>query len=271
VIEKVDQELVRHFVNIFSKARKYLLDKGLQDGVIERINPNGDVSRKFDLKVEKILIEGLMREFPKYGIFSEEMGKIRIEGSEHLFVIDPVDGSYNFIRGIGGAGCSIALIEGNNMDIRNIQFAFVGNYISGNLLYAQKNCGAYENYERIRTSDVKKVSDAVAGVNFDYGNPGERERIFPLLKRFKKIRYIGAASIDLCNVAIGAYDAFIDLRDDLTPENFCAAQLIIKEAGGVFVNGNGNDITLFSMSQRFSILAASTVFLKDDVLGGLQN
>jgi fructose-1,6-bisphosphatase/inositol monophosphatase family enzyme len=101
---------------------------------------------------------------------------------------------------------------------------------------------------------VQSVSEAVAGINFDYNIPKERERVLSLLKSFKKVRYIGAASVDLCNVANGAYDAFIDIRDDLTPENFCAAQLVIKEAGGVFTDGLGNEITNFLMTTGLVLL-----------------
>ena len=104
------------------------------------------------------------------------------------------------------------------------------------------------------------------GIDFDYNRPTDREKLFNLINLTYKIRYIGSASIDLCNVAYGAYDAYIDVRDDLTPENFCAAQLIIKEAGGVLTNKFGGEITKFSMIDRFSIIACATSELNKEIV-----
>jgi myo-inositol-1(or 4)-monophosphatase len=262
----MDTEIIKIFNNIFCRARKYLLTKGYEESHIVKENPLGDVSRYFDIKAENILIEGLSKEFPDYGIISEEIGEITHDGANHFFIIDPVDGSYNFLRKIGGAGCSIALLKDSKEDIRNVFIAFVGNYVTGDIFFSQKDCGAYQNSRKIHCSNVTEVFDAVAGIDFDFENPVDRKRIFSLLTCLKRVRYIGSASIDLCNVANSAYDAYIDYRDDLTPENFCAAQLIIKESGGIFTNGCGNEITAFSMDERFSIIGSATLELTRSIV-----
>ncbi|MCL5986457.1 MAG: hypothetical protein M1371_07805 [Actinobacteria bacterium] len=260
----VNVEVAKLLESSFIKAREYLLTKGYEESQVVKKNPTGDVSRTFDIKVEELLINDLSRNFPDYGVISEEVGDLNTKLSKNFFVIDPVDGSYNFIRKIGGASCSIALFDNYNKNLKNVFFAFVGNYLTGNIFFAERDLGAYENYKRINCNRVYSIYEAVAGINFDFNIPKEREKVLSMLKSFKKIRYIGAASVDLCNVANGAYDAFVDIRDDLTPENFCAAQLIIKEAGGVFTDGLGNEITNFYMTDRFSIIAsANTKLLKN--------
>jgi myo-inositol-1(or 4)-monophosphatase len=262
----MDIEIAKFLEKVFIKARRYLLTKGYEEDYIVKKNPAGDYSRAFDIRAEEIIINELSKEYPDYGVVSEEIGDISTNQSEHFFVIDPVDGSFNFIRRIGGVGCSIALFENFDKDLRNVFFAFVGNYITGEIIFAKKGSGAYKNYKKVHCNNVFSVSEAVAGINFDYDISKDREKILPMLKSFKKVRYIGAASIDLCNVAIGAYDAFVDMRNNLTAENFCAAQLIIKESGGIFTDGRGNEITTFSMDERFSIIGSATLELAKGIV-----
>ena len=98
--------------NAFIKARKYLLTEGYLDSHIVRKNPSGDISRAFDIKAEEILVNDIKKEFPGFGIISEEVGDIKGSKRNKFFIIDPVDGSFNFMRRIGGAGCAVALFEG---------------------------------------------------------------------------------------------------------------------------------------------------------------
>jgi len=221
-------EIIKILENSFLKARKYLLAEGYKEGQVVRKNPSGDISRIFDIRDEEILVNELKKEFPDFGIISEEVGEIK-DGkggkSDKFFIIDPVDGSFNFIRRIGGAGLSIALFEGGRKDLRNVTIGFIGNYITGDIFFATKDSGAFLNYKKIRCTNTTKISDAIVGVDFDYSSPPDRAKLFNLFTLPKRIRYIGSATIDLCNVACGAYDAYIDIRDDLTPENFSQPSL----------------------------------------------
>lgn len=261
--------IIKILENAFIKARKYLLTEGYEEAQVIRKNPSGDISRAFDIKAEEILINDLKGQFPDFGIISGEVGEIK-DGkggkSDKFFIIGPVDGSFNFLRRIGGAGLSIALFEGGIKDLRNVTHGFIGNYITEDIFFAKKGLGAFLNYKKIGCTKTTKVSDATMGIDFDYNSPSDRAKLFNLLTLVYKIRYIGSASIDLCNVACGAYDAHIDVRDDLTPENFCAAQLIIREADGVFTDKLGNEIREFSMIDRFSIIACSTSKLNKEIV-----
>jgi len=259
-------KIIKILETSFFKARKYLLAEGLNETQIVRKNSSSDISRLFDIKTEEILVNELSNEFPDFSIISEEIGEISKTKSSKFFIIDPVDGSFNFLKQIGGAGCSIALFDGKSKDLRNVIYGFVGNYITGEIFFARKDSGVFLNYKKISCSKITDISNSIIGIDFDYINPSDRSHLFNIIKIPKAIRYIGSASIDLCNVARGAYDVYIDYRNDLTPENFCAAQLIIKEAGGIFTDEFGKEITNFSMTSRFSIIACSTIELKNNIL-----
>jgi len=119
-------------------------------------------------------VNGLAKEIPDYGIISEEMGEIVSIKNDYFFVVDPVDGSYNFLKRIGGAGCSIALFDYFQKDLRNVFCAFVGNYFNGDMFFTERNFRACQNYNIIHSSTVSSVSEAIAGVNFDFDNQIKR-------------------------------------------------------------------------------------------------
>jgi fructose-1,6-bisphosphatase/inositol monophosphatase family enzyme len=153
----VNVEIAKLLERSFLKARKYLLTKGYEESQVIKKNPAGDVSRAFDIKVEEILVNDLSKNFPGYGVISEEIGDFNAAQKKNFFVIDPVDGSYNFIRKIGGASCSIALFENFDKDLRNVFFAFVGNYITGNIIFAEREAQEHTRITQEFTAIVCKA------------------------------------------------------------------------------------------------------------------
>lgn len=260
------KDLLNILKKAFIEARKYLITEGYENNKIVRRNPSGDLTREFDLKAEQIIVNTIVKEVPNIGIISEESGVILENNNKNYFIIDPVDGSFNFLKKIGGAGCSIALLENSKEDLNSVTFGFVGNYITGDIFYASKGLGAFLNNKKIECTGITKISEAIAGVDFDFTISADRCKLFKFITQPYKIRYIGASTIDVCNVAKGAYDIYIDVRNELTPENFCATQLIIKEAGGEFFDNTGHEITSFSMLNRFNIIACSTKELKKEII-----
>ncbi|MCD6232641.1 hypothetical protein J7K28_08530 [Candidatus Aerophobetes bacterium] len=245
----------------FELVREYLLTEGYKDTQTVKKNPAGDESKVFDIKAEEILIRHFEKNLPDFGIISEESGKLFHNNVDNVIIIDPVDGSFNFLRGIRSVGCSMAVVEGKELNIQNVKVAFVGNVVTDDKFKAEKGHGAYLNNRRITTSSLTDISNAVLGIDLDFDNPLDREKIRKFLISAKYIRRIGPTSIELCYIANGAYDAYIDLRRIVRPESFFAASLIVTEAGGVFTDAQGKALTKCQMIEGYNIIAAGNIAL----------
>ena len=115
-------------------------------------NPGGNQTKLFNITTEKILTDHFKKCLPGCNIIAEETGETSQNGnSDFTLVIDPVDGSFNFARGIKDVGCSIAVVEGKELNLRNVKIGLVGNLMIGDIFKTQKEQGAYLNSKRIFT------------------------------------------------------------------------------------------------------------------------
>ena len=194
--------------------------------------PN-DFVTEVDRAAEASIIETLQEAYPGYGILAEESGETAGKGNndaEYQWIIDPLDGTTNFIHGMPQYAVSIALAKAGV-----VEQAVVFDPNRNELFTASKGAGAFLNERRIRVSKRLKLQDALIGTGFPYR---EFQHIDTYLAIFKELtqktaglRRPGAASLDLAYVACGRYDGFWEFG--LAPWDMAAGSLLISEAGGL--------------------------------------
>jgi myo-inositol-1(or 4)-monophosphatase len=221
-------------------AGEFILDN------LGRLSP-ADISRKqafdfvtsVDTGSEKIIIEIIKKRFPDHSILAEESEHDK-ETDGYRWIIDPLDGTTNFIHGFPVTAVSIAL-----QYEREIITGVVLDPFRNELFTAEKGQGAFLNGKRIHVSGTDKMGSALVGTGFPFKR---KDLIDHYLRLFKSVltevsdlRRPGAASIDLSYIACGRFDGFFEIG--LAPWDCAAGALIIKEAGGIITNfGGGDDI-----------------------------
>ena len=200
--------------------------------------PN-DFVTEVDKAAEQAIIEVLREAYPAYGILAEESGASpALDGSdsEYQWVIDPLDGTTNFIHGLPQYAVSIALMRG-----KTIEHAVIFDPNRNEHFTASKGGGAFLNDRRIRVSRRTRLGEALIGTGFPYR---EFDKVDLYLSIFKELaqktagqRRPGAASLDLAYVACGRYDGFWEFG--LAPWDMAAGALLIAEAGGLISDLRG--------------------------------
>jgi len=216
------------------KASKVLIrDFGeIEKLQVSKKGPNDFVTNA-DLKTEKIIIDELKKAKPNYSIISEENGFENNKDKKNTWIIDPIDGTINFLHGIPHFAISIALKSENEI-ISGIIF----DPIKDEIFYAEKNNGAFFNNQRIRVSKKNEMDDCL----FVTGGKLKSEPEIPFRKS-------GCAALDMAYVASGRYDGYF--QNNLNLWDIAAGIVLIKEAGGIV-----NEIDL-SKNNNIKIIASS--------------
>ncbi len=273
---------------MFEEVRRYLLGEGLNS--LERVgtNPKGEATRAFDAEAERIAMAYARTHLPPFRVLSEESGELHIgEGApQYTLVIDPCDGSNNFKRGVRVVGFAVAVFPGDApvLDPALVEHAFVGDIFTGWAYSASRGRGALLNGRPIHSSPISELRRAMLSINFGRvhlpGQPGDEDdsrlpslpgTIWELVGQASTIRRLGATTLDLCYVAQGAFEGYIDLRCRLTPENFLAPALIIQEAGGLFTNERGQPLGPVDFTTGYRVLAAGNQELLRQIVGALES
>jgi len=201
----------------------------------------GDFVSAADLKAEETLVSELGRARPNVGFLTEERDEILSETGKFRWIIDPLDGTTNFLHGIPHWSISLAYErEGELMA------AVVYQPVSDELFLAEKGSGAFLNDRRLRVSSRTKLRDCVVATGIPHiGNPGAKRfgaELDQIMGQVAGVRRMGSAALDLCYVAAGRYDGFWERG--LKPWDIAAGALIVREAGGVVAQIGGGS-TLF--------------------------
>ena len=238
-------------LNVMIKAAEKASRALIRDfGEIEKLQvsikgPTDFVSNA-DLKAEKIIIEELKKARPYYSIISEEDGSENNKDKDHTWIIDPIDGTTNFLHGVPHFAISIALKYGNE-----IISGLIYDPIKDEMFYAEKDSGAFFNNQRIRVSKKKEINSCL----FATGGVAKNEVDLPLRKS-------GSAALDIAYVAAGRYDGYF--QNNLNLWDIAAGIILVKEAGGMI-----NEIDL---SQNKNIqIRASSMAINDKMLEKLKN
>jgi myo-inositol-1(or 4)-monophosphatase len=235
------------------KAGKPLIrDLGELENLQVSMKGPADFVTNADQRTERMLIEELTRVRPGYGFLGEESGTIEGKDKTHRFIIDPIDGTTNFLHGIPHFAISIALEREGQ-----IVSALVYNPATDDMFVAEKGHGAFLNNKRIRVAARKTLVSALIGTGFPFHGHAEdrharmQSELAAIMPSTSGIRRNGAASLDLAYVAAGRFDAFWERG--LAPWDVAAGILLVKEAQGVVSDLSGGP----NMLDGGSILAAN--------------
>ena len=238
---KLSSANINVMVNACRKASKHIIrDFGEIEKLQTSVKGPGDFVTMTDKKVEEILIEELRKARPKYSVLSEEIGEIKNDDNEDFkWIIDPIDGTSNFLHGIPHFAISLAL-----ENKKEIVCGIVFDPIKNELFSAEKGNGSYLNNQRMRVSARKKLKDCLIVTGGPRQNHQNREVSMEEYKKFSSkvlipVRKMGSASLDMAYVAAGRCDGF--WQRNLNYWDIAAGILLVKEAGGYVTDFFGKD------------------------------
>ena len=200
-----------------------------------------DFVTKTDKRVEEILIEELTKSKKNYSFLTEESGKIENNDKDKIWIIDPIDGTTNFLHGIPHFAISVALKIDNKL-----KSALIHDPIKNEIFYAEENNGSYYNNQRVRVSKKNDLNECL----FSSDSKGLKS-IFPKLN----MRNTGSAALDLAYVGSGRLDGYF--HNNINLWDIAAGILIVEEAGGTI-----NDISKFDDDNINIRAASSNIFPK---------
>ncbi len=251
-------------INVMVRAAEKAARSLLRDfGEVEQLQVSkkgpADFVSAADIRAEEIIQKELSRARPDFGFLMEEKGLIEPKNSSNSrWIIDPLDGTTNFLHGIPHWAISIALEE-NNIIIAGVIY----DPIKDELFWAEKGSGAFMSNKRLRVSGRRNIQDTVIAIATP--NIGHEENIHSefatqlasVIKAVTATRRLGAAALDLAYVAAGRFDGFWEMN--LSPWDVAAGSIIIKEAGGYITDIDGMNNYIYGKS----VVAANPNIQKD--------
>ena len=221
-------------INLITKAclkasRSVIRDFGEIENLQVSSKGPGDFVTSADKRTEKILIEELQKAHPDYGIITEETGIINKSNTKNRWIIDPIDGTFNFMNGVPQFAISVGYEEENE-----IKCGVIFNPIMNEMFCAEKGNGAYLNNSRIRVSKKNKIKDALIVTGGPKGSSKIKDKIFSeyinVSNNVSNVRKFGSAALDVAYVACGRFDGY--WQRELNYWDIAAGIIILKEAGG---------------------------------------
>jgi len=193
----------------------------------------GDPMKPVDLAAENAIVKTIRQYDVSFTLISEESG-VQEYGKtpkECYVTVDPIDGTTNFVRGLPFFASSIAVSSAPVLSA--VYAGIVADLVHNTAYTAIKGKGAFCNTKRISSSTMSSLDDAVIGLDLNTNNVGEiAPQLTRLIQKTGHIRHFGANALELCYVAEGLTDAFVDIRGKLRTTDVAAGMLILKEAGG---------------------------------------
>ena len=240
-------------------ARKDVLGLFASESAAEvlGVGAGGDLTQRIDVTAERAIICSLKEQGAQFTVVSEELG-IESVGVRPQFsvVMDPIDGTTNAIRGIPFFATSIGVSSTSRLS--GMEAGLVVDLLNGTTFVAERGRGSFLDKTPLKPSTTTDVGRALVGVDLNAPRSEDcLQRSLQLFRKVDKIRHLGANALELCYVASGAYDAFVDIRNRLRITDIAAAQLIICEAGGVMLTPEGRELDApLVPTQRVSFVAA---------------
>ncbi|ASJ98609.1 MULTISPECIES: inositol-1-monophosphatase [Shewanella] len=196
-----------------------------------------DYVTNVDKEAEAAITYQIRKSYPDHTIVGEENGENKGSNSDYIWIVDPLDGTNNFVRGIPHFAVSIAVQHKGKTEV-----AVVYDPVRDELYTAVRGKGAKLNDFRLRVSKINDLSDAIVGTGFPFKAKQHSETYMKLLtstfSQCADLRRAGSAALDLAYVAAGRMDAFFEIG--LKPWDIAAGELIVREAGGTVTDFTGN-------------------------------
>jgi len=216
-------------IKISRKVGYYLMQHWGDTKEVKQKSSFSDLVTQHDKIAQKIIIDSIKNHFPNDGILAEEGV---FENAENLWIIDPIDGTINYIHGLPNFAISIAYFEQ-----KKPVFGVVYSPVLNEMFVGIKNQGSYLNGEKLRIKSKTKLEETVGSVGFSNNFTGLF--ISKIENKVRRIRILGSAAISACYVGAGKFDFFIS--KNANPWDIAAAFLIVKEAEGKILNLSGNE------------------------------
>jgi myo-inositol-1(or 4)-monophosphatase len=222
-------------------------------GLTLKIGADGTPTERIDEVAENAALSVLEADGRSMLFVSEELGEKRIGVKpEFTFVLDPIDGTFNAVNNIPFFCVPVAI---GGSDLSDIKYGFVKNIINGDIYSAEKGKGAFLNNMKIHVSNLSELSKLSV---LSYGH---RPHAVPINNHnVRRVRVFGCAALELCYVASGIFDAFIDMRGKLRVTDIAASKLIVEEAGGRITDGDGKQLnTPLDVRKRINLIASNSI------------
>lgn len=236
------------------------------------IGAGGDPIKQIDLAAEEAIVNTLKEHSISFTLISEESG-VRKYGKtpdENFVTTDPIDGTTNLERGIPFYATSIAV--STKPSLNAIHTSLVTDLPHDITYIAQKGVGAYRNNQKITPSENTLLEEAVIGIDLNTYRVKEiAPKLSNIIQKTKHIRHFGANALELCYVADGTTDAFLDIRGKLRATDVAAAWLIIQEAGAKITTPEGKTLNIkLDPKQKVTFIAAANQKFHETILNFLR-
>ncbi len=233
------------------------------------IGAGGDAMKPMDLAAETAILDTLKQHGVSFTLISEESGvkKFGAKPEEYFVTVDPIDGSTNFMHGLPFYCCSIAVSRKRTL---NDVFAGMVADLAHDITYiAFEGKGAYRDGKKIETSKTISLEEAVVGLDLNTYKVKELvPKLTPLIAKTKHIRHFGANALELCYVANGMTDAFVDIRGKLRTTDVAAGFLILKEAGGIVTTPENEPFNVeLDPKKTMSFIASGNIEIHKKIVG----
>ncbi|RLF89549.1 fructose-1,6-bisphosphatase [Thermococci archaeon] len=230
---QIAKEIENEIMPLFGKAKA---------GEFIGISPSGDQTKLVDKKAENVILNYLKP--LNVNIVSEEIGSIDKE-SGYTVIVDPLDGSYNFINGIPVFGFSFAVFKGEEP-----VYAMIYEFITRDVYEGIPGEGAYLNGREIH---VRPMNERLIALDLY-----TRGRGIEILTKIKRSRVLGAVAVELAYLAKGAIDGVVDIRNYVRPTDIAAGIVIAKEAGAIIRDGRGEELKFgLNASEKTNLIAVN--------------
>lgn len=237
-------------------ARSLVRDFGEVENLQVSLKGPGDFVSNADRRAEDILRTELTKARPGYGLLMEESGEIPGTDEQHRWIVDPLDGTTNFLHGIPMFAISVAL-ERQGQLVAGVIY----NPVSDELYVAERGGGAFVNDRRLRVANRRKLHECVMGTGIPFIGRGDHRAYLRqqqvVMNETAGIRRCGSAALDLAWVAAGRFDGFWETG--LHPWDMAAGIVLIREAGGFVTDFSGGD----KMFQTQEVCAGNEYIQKD--------
>jgi myo-inositol-1(or 4)-monophosphatase len=224
-------------------ARGLIRDFGEVEQLQVSVKGPSDFVSTADLRAERTLKNELSRARPGYGLLFEEGGAVEGTDPHHRWIVDPLDGTTNFLHGIPHFSISIGLERDGE-----IVAGVIYEPTRDEMYWAEKGAGAYLNDRRLRVSARRQLGEAVIGTGFPFRgrpkHPAYTASLLRVMEATAGVRRLGSAALDLAYVAAGRYDGFWET--DLAPWDIAPGLLMVREAGGFVSDLSGGQTMLTS-------------------------
>jgi myo-inositol-1(or 4)-monophosphatase len=248
--ESIYYELCNKVALAIEKAVSGLIGKP-EAGITLRLGADGTPTEKIDEVAENAALRVLEKDDRSMRFVSEELGEKIIGGKpDFTFILDPIDGTFNAVNNIPFFCVPIAI---GGSDLSDIRYGYVKNLVNGDIYTAEKGKDAFLNCKRIHVSDHSQLSElsVISYSQTPHAPPINNHNV-------RRVRVYGCAALELCYIASGIFDAFIDMRNMLRITDIAAAKLIVEEAGGRVTDWDGNPLsTPLDVRQRVNMIASN--------------